>query len=211
MKILLCTNSTFKYPTLQPTDKAHAKVRQLLAHVTGAQMICDIFYWKPRPSRQNGRWAKRISCLDSEFYRIDFLFIYYFMLFCMLLYRSFLSRLFFGTERGTIKVGAHWRRTAKQFEHCLSSCVLEGARFSFFFFLRERWRCRCLFFILFYFFAFGWAESDARFRWQEIELHEHAKLHHFGTTVNNFPFTWLASGGWSRACISGIGSQNICC
>lgn len=33
-------------------------------------------------------------------------------------------------------------------------------------------------------------QSDARFRWQEIELHEHAKLHHFGTTVNNFPFTW---------------------
>lgn len=32
-------------------------------------------------------------------------------------------------------------------------------------------------------------QSDTGFRWQEIELHEHAKLHHFGTTVNNFPFT----------------------
>jgi len=31
-------------------------------------------------------------------------------------------------------------------------------------------------------------QSDTGFRWQEIELHEHAKLHHFGTTVNNFPF-----------------------
>ncbi|KAH8328393.1 hypothetical protein KR067_008896, partial [Drosophila pandora] len=25
-------------------------------------------------------------------------------------------------------------------------------------------------------------QSDTGFRWQEIELHEHAKLHHFGTT-----------------------------
>lgn len=40
-------------------------------------------------------------------------------------------------------------------------------------------------------------QSDARFRWQEIELHEHAKLHHFGTTVNNFPFTWQRRSNFS--------------
>lgn len=117
-------------------------------------MICDIFDWVLH--QLNGNGGKRISCLDIKFYKIEFLFIYYYFHLIFFLF----SRFFFGAVRVQLKLERKEEELPNNLDSAFKLCAWG---FSFFiFFLWVGWGGVGWVEVVLMFFGFRWVSTERR-------------------------------------------------